>query len=65
MAANMKQKEITTRQVASIQFGMYTDEEVRFVGVGWRWGRSTRRRQQQSLAMRAAHTQQVVREWCH
>lgn len=23
-----KQKEITTRQVASIQFGMYTDEEV-------------------------------------
>jgi hypothetical protein len=28
MAAG-KQKEITTRQVASIQFGMYTDEEVR------------------------------------
>lgn len=26
--ATAKQKEVTTRQVASIQFGMYTDEEV-------------------------------------
>lgn len=26
--ANAKQKEVTTHRVASIQFGMYTDEEV-------------------------------------
>lgn len=32
MAQNVaRQKEVTTREVASIRFGMYTDEEVRSI----------------------------------
>jgi len=39
--ATAKQKEVTTRQVASIQFGMYTDEEVSLDPTApWHWQQS-------------------------